>query len=285
MSAFAPKRILAPIDLSAGSAKIVEWAGLFARAFGSSLEVFHADWVDAPPYFTAGQVAELAAQRAAHRHALEQMLTDLVSPILGPEIRWSTRISEGRPITEIEKRIDEAPPDLMALGSHGRSGAARVLLGSVAENVIRHSTSPLLIVPARFPKDRRPAVRSILCPVNFTDSARRCVEASAELASQFDATLQVVHSAEDRSTDLDEVRQRLCVWLPSSVRSRCSVTEIVREGDAAEQIIKAAKVHDSDLIALTAEHRPFLEWSTIGTTTVRVMRHSEIPVLMLPVKA
>jgi nucleotide-binding universal stress UspA family protein len=285
MSTFAPKSILAPIDLGPVSRKSLEWAGLLARTFGASVEVFHADWVEAPPYFTSGQVAELAAQQASHRHALEQMISDVARPALGAETSWTIQVGEGPAIREIDERIAQTAPDLVVLGSHGRSGAARLLLGSVAENIIRHSTQPVLIVPQRFSADRPAKVRTVLCPVNFTETARRCLGASADLAAGFGANLHALHALEDHGEAPDAAQRRLCAWLPDNVRTRCAVSEIVRHGDPAEQILHVAKELDADLIALAAEHRPFLEWTTIGTTTIRVMRHSEIPVLMLPVRS
>jgi nucleotide-binding universal stress UspA family protein len=126
------------------------------------------------------------------------------------------------------------------------------------------------------------SVRRILCPVSLTDTGRRCLETSAALAAAFHATLDVLHAAEQPGESSTEVHDRLCEWVPSEARRACEVTEIVRHGNAAEQIILHAREHPVDLIVLAAEHRPLLEMTTLGTTTERVMRHSPCSVLTLP---
>ena len=80
----------------------------------------------------------------------------------------------------------------------------------------------------------------------------------------------------------EEVRQRLCDWVPQEVRGRCQISEVVGRGNPAEQIILMAREHSADLIVMGAQHRPFLEFTTLGTTTERVMRHSLASVLVIP---
>jgi nucleotide-binding universal stress UspA family protein len=68
----------------------------------------------------------------------------------------------------------------------------------------------------------------------------------------------------------------------TNVRGHCEVIEVVRQGNAAEQILLVAREHDVDVIALTAKHRLFLDLTIIGNTTEKVMRHADSAVLVLP---
>lgn len=282
MSHFAPRFILCPIDLSSASAIVLGWARLFAETYDARVAVLHADWLEYPPYFLSSQTEELSAEDRKHRSALDKVLGTLAQGNLGSGVRHNINVLEGHPVEIILKYAEEHYPDLIVMGSNGRSGVAPMLLGSVAENVIRQSAVPTFVVPT-FADDRsQPSVSRVLCPVNFTEHGFQCLLLSAEVAATFGAELMVMHSVEQRYADLKEGQDRLCQWVPDAVRRHCSVTEAVRHGNPAEQILMAARDRAVDLIVLSAQHGPFLEFTTLGTTTERVMRHADSAVLVLP---
>jgi len=285
MKVFDPKRVLSPVDLSPASVPVLRWAGYFGVAFNSAIEVFHADHLEAPVYFTSGQLAALNEQAIAHRSSLETMVQELAGQTLGQRVSWKVKITEGPAIGELEKRLETEQPDLVIMGAHGRSGVKRVLLGSVAENIIRVAQCPVLIVPTSGEKQRSPRIGAVLSPVNFTESSRASLALSASVARAFNAELRVLHAVEDTRESEQMVRERLCSWIPADTRTSCAVSETVSKGDAAEQILRFVAQTQPDIIVMAAEHRPLLEWTTIGTTTIRVMRHSEIPVLIVPRRA
>jgi len=284
MSQFAPRFILCPIDLSSASAIVLGWARLFAETYDARVAVLHADWLEYPPYFLSSQTEELSAEDRKHRAALDKILGTLAQGNLGPGVRHNINVLEGHPVEIILKYAEEHHPDLIVLGSNGRSGVARMLLGSVAENVTRQAAVPTLVVPTFADNPSQPSVSRVLCPVNFTERGFQGLELSAEVATTFGAELMVMHSVKQRYADLKEAQDRLCQWVPDAVRRHCSVTEAVRHGNPAEQILMAARDRAVDLIVLSAQHRPFLEFTTLGTTTERVMRHADSAVLVLPGK-
>jgi nucleotide-binding universal stress UspA family protein len=284
MSEFAPRSILCPVDLSSASSIVLGWARLFAETYHARVEVLHADWLEYPPYFLPSQTEELAAEARKHRAALDKILAKLAQDSLGPNAQRDITILEGHPVEAILKYAEERHPDLIVMGSHGRSGVARMRLGSVAENVMRQAAVPTLVVRTFADKPVPRGILRVLCPVNFTEHGFRCLELSAEVATRFGAELVVMHSVEQEYADLDETQDRLCQWVPEAVRRHCYVTEAVRHGNPAEQILMAARDRAVDLIVLSAQHRPFLEFTTLGTTTERVMRHADSAVLVLPGK-
>ena len=284
MSEFAPRLILCPVDLSPASPTVLGWARLFAETYHAKLKVLHADWPDYPPYFLPSQTEELTEEERKHRAALDKILTEGVQGSLAPHVTRDIIILEGHPLEAILKYAEEHHPDLIVMGSHGRSGVARMRLGSVAENVMRQAAVPTLVVRTFADKSAPRALSRVLCPVNFTEHGFRCLELSAELAASFGAELLVMHSVEQTYADLEEAQDRLCQWVPEAARRHCYVTEAVRHGNPAEQILMAARDRAVDLIVLSAQHRPFLEFTTLGTTTERVMRHADSAVLVLPGK-
>jgi nucleotide-binding universal stress UspA family protein len=92
-----------------------------------------------------------------------------------------------------------------------------------------------------------------------------------------------LHINENQSDDTKETDEhdRLCAWIPPEFRSECSIKEWVRQGDAAEQIIHAATSEGCDLVVLGAQHKKFRETTVLGTTTLKVTRHSSCPVLVI----
>jgi nucleotide-binding universal stress UspA family protein len=281
METFAPKRVLCAVDLSPSSKLVLEWAKLLSEPFAARVDVLHADWTEPPRYFTPSQIDAIAEESEKRETKLQEELEAMARKIFGPQSDLTVGLVEGHPVTVLRRHIDVHHPDLIVLGSHGRSGVARLMLGSVAENLVRESAVPALIARG----DSAPAaIRKILCPVSFSESARRCLETSSALASAFGASLDILHAAEKSEVSSEQMRERLCQWVPEQTRRQCQIAEIVRHGDAAEQIILHAREHSIDLIVVGSEHRPLLEWTTLGTTAERVMRHSPCSVLVLPHK-
>ena len=273
-----PKHILAPVDFSELSALALQYADALGRCSGARLTVLHASSFEAPPYFTQGQLDELRARlRAAQRQA-ERDLRDFVRKALGPDAPMpAVRVVEGRPVETILRAAQETGSDLIVMGTHGRSGWNRWMLGSVTERVLRETSIPVLTVRGNVRPPERPlTIRNILCPVNDTALARRALQQAVEMAHCLDATLTLLHVDEGPSPDRIA---DLCAWAPEQQRRRCRIREIVRRGEASREIIAQAAEEGCDLLVIGAQHRTFFDSTVIGSTTVRVVRHAPCPVL------
>jgi nucleotide-binding universal stress UspA family protein len=140
------KQILVPIDYSDHSTQAARFGRDLATAFGAKLHfvhVFPTAGMVAPPLVPApvvpGQVRE-ASQRG-----FDDFLATARRE-LGVEIAGTHR--EGIPHTEILSLAEEIGADLIVLGTHGRTGIGHLLLGSVAERVIRRAPVPVITVPS-----------------------------------------------------------------------------------------------------------------------------------------
>ncbi len=143
------KRILVPVDFSESSEKAFERAAELARVFGAAIDVLHV-W-EAPKYLPpelliAGPgpqqtLSELSRTRAASE------LTDFLERMrpLGATI-GRAHIEEGAPAGKIVEEAARGGYDLVVIGTHGRTGVSRALLGSVAERIVRHAHVPVLSV-------------------------------------------------------------------------------------------------------------------------------------------
>ena len=281
MSQFAPKSILCPLDLSSASPIILRWASLIAGFYNSKLQVLHAEWMEYPRYFLPSQAAELAAESERARTSIRDDLQRLVKETIPEEIPREITVMEGHPIEKILEYAERHRPDLIVMGSHGRSGVARMRMGSVAENVVQQTSCPTLVVHAPGGKPAPSKISGILCPVIFDEHSAGTISLSAALAGATGAHLIVMH-VEEADLPPEVNRKQLCESVPSDARAHCDVVEVVRQGSAAEQILHVAREYDVDIIARTAKHRRFLDFTVIGTTTEKVMRHADSAVLVVP---
>lgn len=141
----AKKKILCPVDFSEGSASAVEKAKELSRALGTEVELLHAYQLpvmalpDGAVTVTPTYVADLLdrAQKALNKYRDELSVAG---------VHANTKLLEGNPAQVITERAKELETPMIVMGTHGRSGFKRFLLGSVTERVVRMATSPVLTV-------------------------------------------------------------------------------------------------------------------------------------------
>lgn len=142
------ERVLVPVDGSATSERAVDHALALAERFDSELDVLFVveESLAGPLLPKGGQEAEdVLASLEATGHELAQSIAETASTRgIGAKahVRWSDRVEEG-----ILAHIDENAIEVIVMGTHGRSGISRFLLGSVAERVLRRAGVPVLTVP------------------------------------------------------------------------------------------------------------------------------------------
>jgi nucleotide-binding universal stress UspA family protein len=139
------KTILVPVDFSKGSDRAVAQAEQLAQALHAQIELFHAYQLpvfalpDSTVTVSPTYVSDLTdrAQRELNRHR---------DALLGRGVQASARLLEGNPADAIVEHAQQIGAAMIVLGTHGRSGFRRFLLGSTAERVVRMSTVPVLTV-------------------------------------------------------------------------------------------------------------------------------------------
>lgn len=268
------KSALTAVDFSEWTGPVLRAAAELARLYRASLTAVYAEQFLPPPYFTEGDVKALADLLDLQRRTARQHLEELVRQEIAYPVH--ARLVEAYPTEAILRTTEEIEAGVLILGTHGRSGLNRLLMGSVAEKVVRHAQVPVLVVKREAPL----AFQRLLCPVNYTPVAMEALRHAADLASRAGAELVVmsVEESEDQGIRRDHEAQ-LRALIPQPLQDYCRLRPVVRRGEAAEQILQLAAEEHSDLIVIGAQHRPLLEATIIGTTSVRVMRHAPCSVL------
>jgi nucleotide-binding universal stress UspA family protein len=271
------RRILVPTDLSAFSLAALRFAELFHDRLGARGTILLAN---EPIYPVASFEESLGLTwnsdmvRAKLRQELAQHLADVVKVPAAYDIRVVDDIASGA-IASTAKEIDA---DLIVMGTHGRTGWRRALLGSVSERVLRETAVPVMTVNASAVASQRVAVETVICPVNFSSVAHDAVQYASALAARFDAQLIVLNVEEEPSPAVN-VKRDFSGWVDAALRDRCDYLQLVVKGDAAEAVLEAAAQYRADLIVIGAQHRRFSNATVIGTTTERITRFAWQPVL------
>jgi nucleotide-binding universal stress UspA family protein len=268
------------LDLSPVSAQVLTWTRLMAEKFGSKVKVLHVIWPPVPHSVTKEEDEALQEEYEQRREELGRSLRAQVADALGTSVQYDVAIGVGHPVKVVLDTIAQLKPELIVLGSHGHDGMARSLMGSVAENVVRESAYPTLVVKGSELTSGQSKLKKLLCPVDLSNLAAQSLDVSASLAREFGAALdvlRVVSEAGDVEAELGALRE----WDREVVGKRCPVSENVHVGDTAEQIIMFARQHAADLIVVVAEPRKFLEYTVLGRTVERAVRHGPCSVLLL----
>jgi nucleotide-binding universal stress UspA family protein len=141
-----PTRILVPVDLMEGSRSIIDYAVQLARPFNASVEVMHA-WE--PPQYVAPDLLVAAPgwnPQSLEKTALEaarKELDALIALIESPR-PITQRLEVGEPATAVLRAAEAGGFDMIVMGTHGRRGLPRLLLGSVAQKIIARAHCPVV---------------------------------------------------------------------------------------------------------------------------------------------
>ncbi|MCA9771751.1 MAG: universal stress protein [Myxococcales bacterium] len=141
-------KIVAAVDFSAATDRVLRSAIGYAKAFGVPLEIVHVVFV--PRDVVGGGMLYLDEDKIRadlERHAKSE-LAACVEKTKGEGVAVTSQILSGHPELEIPRHCESTKAGLLVLATHGRTGLAHLLIGSVAEKVVRASKVPVLVVPA-----------------------------------------------------------------------------------------------------------------------------------------
>ena len=291
--------ILCPVDTSEISRAALGYAVALAGEFDARLRVFEvASTPDLPSAVTPAAVAGLTMEL---RKALVDELEQFVQPALAAEVPTEIRLEEGYPVARILADVESMPADLVVMGTHGRRGFDRFVLGSVTEKVLRKANSPVLTVPPQARRVPEGAVlfNMILCAVDFSAPSIKAVDYAISLAEHARARLLLLHVVDwfvpptMRLGALDDVRRewereslaQLRAIVPERTRRVCHVEERLGVDRPSHEIMRAAAETSADLIVLGVSGHGALDRAVLGSATHDVIRRATCPVLTVRLRS
>jgi len=286
------KKILCAIDRSPSSLQAFGYALALARWQSARLNLLEVIEEALPPGVNRAPTSDGVPNET--RTTLERDLRRVLTARRASDVKVEISLRNGNVVQEILAQAKTSRPDLMVIGSHGRGGIQRLVLGSVAEKVLRLATCPVLTVRrgVRLVRRSRSPFATILCPTDFSAAANKAVAYAKRLAQEADAKLILMTAvewpfgeaamsgavAELRNSIESDASEALTRLLPSSTDGRRTQT-VVALGKAGDAIVKVARGRSADLIVMGVSGRGALDVALLGSTAHHVIRSGTWPVL------
>lgn len=274
------RNILVATDFSPASKNAFELAAGLARQYSARITLLHVQPpLSAAPYSGADwQVQENLSWQARQKLsalALDDMVRDL---------NVHTVLAIGAIGDEVDRLIDEQKIDLLIIGTHGAQGLEKLVLGSMAEALFRSSRVPVITVgPKTRNTDLHLPFRHILFATDLSGRCLRAAQYAASLAEESDAELTLLHVLPNGNADHGlswrAVTEQMKQLLPADVDVWCRPMFVVREGEPAEEILKAEHEAGADLIVLAVSMPGILLDHSPWATASQVVRRAHAPVL------
>lgn len=201
-------------------------------------------------------------------------------------------LKQGELWATLRNMVEQYSIDVIALGTGGRRGLQEVLMGSIAEEILRLAHRPVLTVG---PDSREPPPESeprcILLASDFSVNCLRAVACADSLAHKFEARLVSLHVAPEATEDPETTtrleqffRQRLEQSLDVTAFQKGQLQFRIEFGVPADSILKSASEHDADLIVMGVRGAGSVVRATchLGRTTYGVVAEARCPVLTVP---
>lgn len=278
------QNILFATDFSPAAAHAIPFIKKIARHFESRLVALHVKPPVVNPMTQPGTwPVDLEAAKVFDKEHREELLDTFAG------VNTEVLIKEGDIQSHLERAIQKYDTDLVIIGTRGRTGLAKMLLGSVAEEIFRTVPCPVLTVGPHS-EARKAEIREILFATDFACEAPAAAAYAISLAQEFQARLTLLHVVpEPKPGDLvswsnvqESSKKLLRNLVPTEAETWCKPEYFVERGDPAERILDLANVRAVDLIILGAQP----EKGVLGAATHlpiatahKVVAHANCPVL------
>jgi nucleotide-binding universal stress UspA family protein len=290
------RRVLCPVDFSPIARRALDHAAAIARWYESELVVLHVIPF-MPTLFGFPAAVDTAAVASADADAVIPELTRFVGEATATASGTRMIVRSGSPSVEILRSAAEEDADLLVLGTHGRTGFERFMVGSVTEKVLRKAPCPVLTVPPHAEgQPERPVFERILFGADFSEASNQASSYALSLAQEANGRLTLLHvidwmpdknlakypefdAAAYREVVAREARRQLEELVHEEARNWCEPDLRISCGKPYREILRIAAEESSDLIVLGAHGRGPIDRMLFGSTAQHVVRQALCPVL------
>jgi nucleotide-binding universal stress UspA family protein len=282
-----PSAILFASEIPANQ-KAFDFALAQAREFGADLILFHAyDTLVVAASETSGiRYYDYAAAARTEKQHLEP----LAQRVREAGVRCEVVVRPGLAADQILAFLREREIDRIVMGTHSPGPIGKLLVGSVAEAVLRTSKVPVYIVGPNVVKGdyREYATRTVLCAVSMQPASSIVVGFAAELAAQHNSRLILQHVIRPQekaevlaSRTLDQIEKELLRMVPLKLQEKLAIQTIVVPGDPTEELLYQSNSQQADVVVLGAQGASAFAAITRHGVVYKVLAHSQCPVITL----
>lgn len=274
--------ILVPTDGSDQAERALAHGAELARRYGGTLHLLQV--VDV---VHLGRVSAVPEERDAATENLEA----LQSEYGGNGLAVRTTVAEGAPDEEILAYTDEHEVDTVVMGTHGRTGLRRHVLGSIAEKVVRLSDVPVLTVGHVGDGDWAP-YDDVLVPTDGSEGAEAAVGRGVDIAATFDATLHSLSVVDTSALGIDVRSSSIMDSLEERAKTALEHVSDLADAGGVEQskgsvgygnpyltVLTYVEEHDIDLVVMGTHGRTGIDRYLLGSVAEKLVRTSPAPVM------
>jgi len=279
------KNILVPTDFSPASRAALPFAESLAQTYGSTILVAHA--IAPEPHLQVVMDRIPEEEEAIWRDARQKLNTFTRDPGLAA-MAWKTLLERGDVADVIPAMIAGNAVDLVVLGTHGRRGVSKIILGSEAEKIYRAATCPVLVVGPKVELTQW-KLRQILCPVDLAEDPGPGLHYALSLAEEHEAEFIVLEAIpmvpwQHREETEVRARRRLESLIPEPAKDWCTPEYAIRWDYPAESILHEARTRNVDLIVMSVHKSRATSWThSPWPVASEVVSRAPCPVLTIRV--
>jgi nucleotide-binding universal stress UspA family protein len=288
------KQILCPIDFSEFSIRAYHHAQSLAEHYRAKLVAQHIVELWRYPYAdyvaSTGDYAEFCR---ALREGGNEQLQEFVKNHTHNEIQPELVVQQGAAPDSILSFAQARKTDVIVMGTHGRRGFDRLMLGTTTDRVMRRAPCPVLAV-CKPPHDSMAATEErghvhhlsqVLFCTDFSENSERALNYAISATAEYGAELTLLHVLEEipsparKEEAIATATEQLDKLIPPEGRKTLKVKTAVRIGKPYRQIVQLALEAQTDLVTMGVRGRGALDLAVFGSTTYRVMQLGPCPVL------
>ena len=278
------KSILWPTDFSREAQEALLYADVFAKAFDAKITALHVSpdlslalYDEASPALQQELILQMDVSKKKARARIQAMARKKGISF------HKIVVAEGSAAKKIIEAAEKEKADLIVMGKRGQSFVEKIMIGSVANHVLRHSPIPVLVTKKRKQKFQ---VKKILVPTDFTKKEDAERNFAWKLAQGFHASLTLLYILELFGQEFRMVDKMFEAVMDKFSRRKerrgVEVTkEVAKAVHAAQGIVEYARRRSQDLIVMATCTRP-LGRLFLGSTTEKVISSTDLPVFVIP---
>lgn len=273
-------KVICPTDFSLNAYHAMHYAALLAHKTGNNLILIHAISSSVSSPILKGVRADETNMKIEDAgNKLKQFIEEIRDRF--PSIKVSYFVSEDKIIDSIKKKSDEDSDSIVVMGTLGATGMKKKLFGSNTISVIKHTSLPVLVVPANTPL-RSPD--KIVVATDYYLSDLGAINYIVSIATKLNSEIKIIHVIDGNKSEQEEkmLLNDFSAWIMKSTNYPNLHCSLFRNSNISEGIINFTNSVKGDLISITTHKKGFLNKMFEKNIAEDVIKQLKVPVIVFP---